>query len=259
MTLRELQAILAYRLGVARYLFIHIPKNAGVAINRAPALQYRVIRPEPFFHKSRAYTRELAKFMKSRGEHHGFQHARWRDLHPNVQKRLRAVALVRNPWARVVSRYRYARTAIAMDKARPDYIADTFEGFLEERHEYGDLPFFWHRAIRGWYPQADYVTDETGALRVDVLRLEAMNEEVTRYFGLSEPVAKRNVSIGPEQDYRRYYTPQTIQVVADWYARDIRLFGFDFDTLATRNTFYTGPAAQSAVDTMPQSTYTRNR
>ena len=239
MNLREIQSIAAYKLGIAEYMFIHIPKNAGVAMYRAPALRHRIIRAERFFHKSRAYTRDVAEMMQKRGEHHGFQHARWRDLHPKVQARLKAVALVRNPWARVVSRYRFARTAIENGKSPPDYIADTFEGFLEERHKYGNLPFYWHRAIRGWYPQADYVTDEAGTLRADVLRVEQMDSDVVRYFGLDAPIARRNASIGPKRSYRDYYTPETIQIVADWYAADIELFGFDFDTAATRNVVYT--------------------
>lgn len=238
MNLRELQSVAAYKLGIAKYLFIHIPKNAGVTMHRSPALRHRLVRAEPFFHKSRAYTEQVAEAMRARGEHHGFQHARWRDIHPNVQARLHAVAIVRNPWARVVSRYRFARTAVEYGKISADYIADSFEGFLEERHEYGHLPFYWHRAIRGWYPQADYVTDEAGELRVDILRVESMDRDVPRYFGLDQPVGRHNVSSGPRQDYRDFYTPATTQIVADWYASDIELFGFDFDTGATRNTVY---------------------
>ena len=238
MHLRELHAIAAYKLGIATHLFIHIPKNAGVSIHRAPALQGRLVRPEPFFHNSRSDALALVAIMKAQGEHHGIQHARWRDVHPKVRQKLRAVALVRNPWARVVSRWRFAQTAIHAGKLAPDYVPETFEGFLEERHEYGNRPLYWHRAIRGWYPQADYVTDEAGALRVDILRVEAMDRDVMRYFGLDAPIAPRNVSTGPKQDYRSFYTPETIRAVADWYAADIELFGFDFDTPATRGTVY---------------------
>jgi hypothetical protein len=34
------------------------------------------------------------------------------------------------------------------------------------------------------------------------------------------------------------YSPKTIQIVADWYQKDIVTWGFDFDTGAKKNTIY---------------------
>jgi hypothetical protein len=239
-TLNEVRAVLAWKLGRARWIFIHIPKNAGVSLRKAPELSGRLIGVEPWFLKSRDYKRDLLAFMTERGEHHGFQHARWRDIRPEVTAQLAAVAVVRNPWARTVSRWRFARTAMDRGRAEASYAAPEFEAFLEERHVYGALPYYWHRAIRGWYPQVDYVTDETGTLRADVLRLERLSVEAPRYFGLSDPPPPRNRSTAESADWRSHYTPRTIQIVADWYARDIAFFGFDFDTAATRNVTYAG-------------------
>ncbi|MDT8854283.1 hypothetical protein RNZ50_04360 [Paracoccaceae bacterium Fryx2] len=224
--------------GRARWIFIHIPKNAGVAIRKAPELAGKIVSADPYFHVSRTYTRALADTMRAKGEHHGFQHARWRDLNPRVTARLQPVAVLRNPWARTVSRWRFAQLAASQGKAPAQYATQPLEAFLEERHIFGAEPFFWHRAIHGWYPQADYVTDDTGALRVDLLRQEALSAESQRYFGLTRPVARRNVSSATGFDYRTAYDARTIRIVADWYARDIDLFGFDFDTAATRNTFF---------------------
>ncbi|WP_412506781.1 hypothetical protein [Roseovarius sp. SYSU LYC5161] len=156
MNLRELSATTIYQLGLARWLFIHIPKNAGMAIRKNPELSNCLVSADPWFHFNRNYTQELAAYMAERGEHHGFQHARLRDIRADVRARLQPVAVVRNPWARVVSRYRFARTAIEIGTADDDYVAPTFEAFLEERHVHGNLPFYWHRAIRGWYLQKDY-------------------------------------------------------------------------------------------------------
>lgn len=236
MTLRELRAILVWKLGIARWLFIHIPKNAGVSIAKHPELANSVVRADPYFHISRDYTRDLARVMAEQGEHHGFQHARLRDIRPGVLDRLQPVAIVRNPWARVVSRYRFAQTAVDHDKADAAYAAGSFEAFLEERHEYGNRPYYWHRAIRGWYPQADYVTDQAGVVQADILRQEDLAREATRYFGLTNPPKPRNVSTRDRgRRYQDYYSDRTVQIVADWYARDIETFGFDFDSPATRN------------------------
>ena len=95
---------------------------------------------------------------------------------------------------------------------------------------------YWHRAIRGWYPQRDYVVDEEGRIAVDILRLERLDEEAQHYLGLEEPLQRRNETHGA--DYRDYYDARTIQVVADWYSADIEAFGFDFDTPARRNCLY---------------------
>jgi hypothetical protein len=35
------------------------------------------------------------------------------------------------------------------------------------------------------------------------------------------------------------YTPETIQIVADWYQDDIDMWGYDFDTGANKN-YWTG-------------------
>ncbi len=236
LTLRELSAQLTYRLGLAKWLLIHIPKNAGVAMRRHRELETRMVRVERAFLISPEYRRELLRVMKEAGEHHGVPHARWRDVREDVRRKLQAVAVVRNPWARVVSRYRFALTAMESGRAPADYVPDSFEAFLEERHVYGNRPFYWHRAIRGWYPQADHVTDEAGNLRAHILRQERLSDEATRYFNLKTPLRRRNVSrAGGEKHWKDYYTQKTIQIVADWYAKDIEMFGFDFDTPARRN------------------------
>lgn len=237
-TLREAKAILDWHLGRARWIFIHIPKNAGVSIRKSPELAGRLISAEPYFLKSRAYVRQVRATMRAAGEHHGLQHARWRDIHPSVSSRLQAVAVVRNPWARTYSRWRFAQLAAEQGKLNTGTAAASLEEFLEERHIYGGREFYWHRAIHGWHPQIDYVTDEAGNLRADVLRFEELETEALRYFDLSVPVRKRNRTSRVGTDYREAYTKTSINIVAEWYRADIEAFGFDFDTAATRNTIF---------------------
>lgn len=238
-TLRELRALLSWKVGSARWLFIHIPKNAGVSIRKSPELAGRIVSAEACFYRSRKDVRALRDYMAARGEHHGIQHARWRDLDPKVTAQLSCVAIVRNPWARTVSRWRFARLAAGQGKLDPAAAPERFDDFLEQRHEFGREPYFWHRAIKGWYPQADYVTDAEGVVRADLLRFEDLDRDSTRYFGLKEPVRKRNLTAPTVFDYREIYDARSIQIVADWYARDIELFDFDFDTAARRHTLYT--------------------
>jgi len=219
-----------------RKIFIHIPKNAGMTIRKSPALQDKILPAIPEIHKNQEYSKAVKAHMDSIGDHHGFEHARWRDIKWGIRTSQDAFAVVRNPWDRVVSRYFFAKKVIEVEKKEPvgKHKIDSFEHFLEERHEWGGMKYMWHRAIRGWYNQVEYVIDKDRNIMCDILRFEDLNNELCRYFSLKEMSRARNVT-GLNEDYRSIYTPETIQIVADWYKDDIDTFGFDFDTGATKN------------------------
>lgn len=217
--------------------FVHIPKNGGQAIKRNTNLRHRLTTArESAVLCSSQYVKNLLATMKKYGEHHGKAHARWRDWRPEIRKK-RTFAVVRNPWSRTYSRWTFMNIIIKNrgEDHKAGYVPCSFEEFLEQRHEYGNLPFFWHRAVRGWYPQMDYVTDEEGNLRVDVLRTEHLNADITKYLGFDPHLERRNVSNTKKVDYRTVYTPETKKIVEDWYAQDIEFFGFTFDGPATKN------------------------
>lgn len=231
-------ALLAEKENEAR-LFIHIPKNAGMSIRRSPELKNLIIDAGPKQHKSAKYTQAVKRTMDGYNDHHGFEHARARDISPEVFKKRFAFAIVRNPWERVVSRYLFAKKVIENEKKVPASYADvsSFEAFLNERHKWGNKDYMWHRAVRGWYNQVDYVLDGPG--RVDVLRFEHLDEDLKTLFGDKLPegftIKPRNVTGLHEGSYLDFYTPDTADIVERWYAKDIEHFGFDFDLPATQN------------------------
>jgi hypothetical protein len=222
-------------------MFIHIPKNGGMTIRRNPDLLSKCLIATPNNHISPRYTKEMHQVMKENGEHEGNEHARWRDWNKDIRENNRAFAIVRNPWSRVVSRYEFARKVIYREKesdhyGEEDYIdCSSFEAFLETRHEWGGKEFFWHRAIRGWYPAFDYVSDEDGKVRCDILRFEHYSDDIKLYLGVLFNPQPRNVTGYKQSTYKDYYTDKTAQIVADWYQKDIDHWGFDFDTTAKRN------------------------
>ncbi|WP_298985817.1 sulfotransferase family 2 domain-containing protein [uncultured Roseibium sp.] len=228
------------RLGLApkKHLFIHIPKNGGMAIREAPQLQDRLVIANRRRLKSRAYADKLKAFMSERGGNPGYEHARLRDVDMSVRQATRAFAIVRNPWSRTVSRFKFALQTRIYEDRSPEATLAEFETFLEERHEWGGVEFFWHRAVAGWYAQEDYVLDEKGGLAVDILRQEHLSTEMQTYLGFTSELKRRNISTKSRADYRDLYTEKTIQIVADWYAADIDRFGFDFDTPATKSILY---------------------
>lgn len=222
-------------------LFIHIPKNGGMTIRRNRVLRPKVILATPDVHISPEYTRGLHRKMKEIGDHVGNEHARWRDITPRVTNNVQAFAFVRNPWDRVVSRYWFAKKVIEIEKESDHYgetdYADisSFEAFLEERHKWGGQEYMWHRAIRGWYPAFDHVSDRHGQVKCDILRFENYNEDIRAYLNIGFDPQPRNVTAVYNAPYQQMYTNRTRQIVADWYQKDIDYWGFDFDTGATKN------------------------
>ena len=228
-----------------RKLFIHIPKNGGMTIRKNPDIRRKVLLAGPDNHKSRTYTQGLEEKMSQTKDHQGYEHARWRDWKQDLKETHQAVAIIRNPWDRVCSRYMFAKKIQFHEGTQPTNYADvsSFEAFLEERHKWGGQEYMWHRAVRGWYPAFDHVSDEEGNNRCHILRFENYNEDVKLYFGLLANPEPRNVTRVPNDEghtgygtsYKDIYTEETIQIVADWYQKDIDYWGFDFDTSATRN------------------------
>jgi len=226
---------------LGKKLFIHIPKNGGMTIRKHPQLRSKVILATPDNHIDPAYTGGLVKKMRETGDEMGYEHARWRDINIGIRTNYPAFAIVRNPWDRVVSRYWFAKKVIEVERdsnvyGKKDYAdVSSFEAFLEERHKWGGQEYMWHRAVRGWYPAFDHVSDEEGNVKCDILRFEHYNDDVKSYFGILSNPEPRNVTGLLTNPYQSMYNEKTIEIVADWYAKDVEYWGFDFDTGATKN------------------------
>jgi len=221
-----------------KHLFIHIPKNAGMAIRSVDELQSRMIIVSKRRLVSKEYAETLKVYMEGIGHKPAYAHARLIDVDKSVRKGTQPFAVIRNPWARVVSRFKFAvKTRSA---ARGDQLSGKkgFEAFLEERHKWPDLDYLWPRPIMGWHPQADYVTDETGKVACTILRQEFLAEEAGTFFGIEKEIPRKNVSGHIGSDYRELYDERSIQIVGDWYKKDIEIFSFDFDKPAQKNTLF---------------------
>jgi len=184
-------------------LFIHIPKNGGTSVQK-----------------------EMTTLS--------FGHYRWRDVPRDIRYIYQSFAVIRNPWARMVSRYVMGIPTSNTNDHGTTW--NTFEEFLETRHLWTDKQ--WNDPIRSWNTQYDYVCDENDIVRCDILRLEFIDNELSPYLNLNTPYIVRENGGDYTRNYRDYYNEQTIQIVADWYAKDIDYWGFDFDTSATKNYHY---------------------
>ncbi len=228
------------RLGLIpkKYLLIHIPKNGGMALRKAPQLHSRLVLANRRRLKSKAYADELLEHMTAAGFHVGYEHARLRDIDTSVRLGTIPFAVVRNPWSRTFSRFKFYLQTEAARRRVPELTREGFAEFLETRHEWGGRDYFWHRASLGWFPQVDYVLNENGDLAVDLLRQENLTEEFSKYFMVQGALEKKNISRGSGSRYQQFYDAKTIQIVADWYQDDIDFFGFDFDGMAKTRTYF---------------------
>mgnify|MGYP001488576646 FL=1 len=185
-------------------LFIHIPKNGGTSVQK-----------------------EMTTLS--------FGHDRWRDVPRDIRYIHQSFAVIRNPWARMVSRYVMGIPTSNTNDHGTTW--NTFEEFLETRYVWTDKQ--WNDPIRSWNTQYDYVCDENDVVRCDILRLEFIDDELSPYLNLNTPYIVRENVGEYTRNYQDYYNnEQTIQIVADWYEQDIDYWGFDFDTSATKNYHY---------------------
>lgn len=223
----------------SKKLFIHIPKNGGMTIRHSSALKGKIFEAKANTHK-KDHAEAVREKMKKTNDAMGYEHARWRDIQEDITKNHKAFAIIRNPWDRVVSRYFFAKKVIEKEKKVPSSYANvsSFEEFLEERFKWDNEEYMWHRAVRSWYPAFDHVSDEDGNIRCDILRFESFNSDVCKYFNLREMTRARNVTGLNKVTYKDLYNKDTIQIVADWYSKDIETWGYDFDTGPIRNFYF---------------------
>jgi len=185
-------------------IFVHVPKAAGTSVSQA------------------LYGRPL-------------DHLRAREIRsvcPGDFQRLFTFSLVRNPWARTLSAYRFAcsgGTAVAGIRDAQRYQGPafrSFEAFLEEWLVHQDL----QRIDKVFRPQGYFLMDAAGQVMVEhVGRVEAMQETVAvlqRRLGRQLDIPRMN-ALSHGQDFRAAYrNPGCIEHVARLYREDIVNFGY---------------------------------
>ena len=82
--------------------------------------------------------------------------------------------------------------------------------------------------------QTDYLVDLHGNLIVDYLgHYESLAEDFTTVcsrIGVSHlPLPHKRKAADGDQDYRRYYSDETAELVALHFSRDIELLGYRFE------------------------------
>ena len=205
-----------------RFVFVHIPKTAGISIYEA---------------------------FGSRSQ---MGHLRLED-HPPFPADYFKFAIVRNPWDRAVSTYAYLRSGgrgNEFDLAAQEAVkaCSTFDRFARNIVEYqerlAELPApGWgipHRPEGGdpsdhRYPhlssQTTWTHDQNHQSILDFVgrfeQLDADLAHVAEVVGTELTLDRLNTS-DRDPDYRRYYTRRSRRAIARAYDEDIETFGYTF-------------------------------
>ncbi|MBE9638231.1 sulfotransferase family 2 domain-containing protein [Salipiger mangrovisoli] len=207
------------------YIFVHIPKTGGTSLARA--LEARA-------HRDDILVGDTPKALRRRGRLKGltprgrlWKHSTLADidgiLTPVQIAGMRRVALVRNPWDRMVSYYHWLRGQ------RFEHPAVR----LSQELDFG--AFLLHpqttASLRAW-PAERYLRDATGADRGDIwLRLEQLEGDLAPFeahLGFRLDIGHENAS-ARRRDYRGYYDARTADHLAEICALEIARFGYGFD------------------------------
>lgn len=192
----------------AGIVFVHVPKAAGTSISEA-------------------------LYGRITGHVRAIDVARWGS---SGVRRLPRVAVVRNPWDRLVSSYRFIKNGGGIGGPNvagiwrseqyeiPEF--SSFESFVNDWLVHKDV-----RRLDGVFqPQSQFVSHH-GEIIVDHLgRFEAL-DETYRYLAdhvQRLPRFEYSNRSGDPVDYRAFYTPELIECVGEIYADDVGLFGFKF-------------------------------
>lgn len=205
-----------------RFIFVHVPKSAGTSINRAL---------DPFAHRTEhLLVNRLLAAVGIHVNHYTYhkwkrfrRHATAREARRHLPARVYhgffKFAFVRNPWDRMVSQYHYILRKTSHHRHKLVKSLGGFEAYLK------------FEITRNKPLQKDFVTDARGRLLVDF---------VGRFERLADDFASICNAIGIEAElphacrtshtnYRSYYDPRTIELVASHFGEDVDFFGYTFD------------------------------
>ena len=178
--------------------FIHINKTAGTSVKRALKLP-------PSNHKTAS---EIIKVIGIEQWENSFN-----------------FTVVRNPWDKVTSHYfhRVKTNQTGLKEAPIDFnewVKLTY-GCQDERY-YNNPKMF--------MPQLDWITAEDDAILVDfICQFESLKEDflyVCERLGVNATLPHEKSTC--RESYNKYYNQESMDIIADWFEKDIQKFGYTF-------------------------------
>lgn len=185
-------------------IFIHIPKAAGVSINKV------------LFGNLGGAHRSVRSYKRIFG--------------PKTFQRYFKFTFVRNPYSRLLSAFRFLKQGgfnpkdeLWAKKHLAEY--DTFTEFVNEWLTDKTMMEYIH-----FHPQCMFVCDRTLEPEVDFIgrfeTLEADFNTICKRLNISQELEKHNQSQKKSVDWRTAYTDETQEKVYRLYQKDFEIFGY---------------------------------
>lgn len=186
-------------------IFVHIPKCAGMSIKKVL-----------YGNRAGGHT-TLSSYANV--------------FSPSEMSHYFKFTVVRNPWDRLVSAYHFLKVG-----GMNEYDATWAQENLAEYTSFRDFVMTWLNKenimkIYHFQPQSHFITDKHQALSVDFIAfLENIDKDFEYISKKVNPSAIMQVkNKSDHKDYKDYYDAEMILKVADIYAEDIQLLGYNFD------------------------------
>jgi len=203
--------VVVNRIKKNKAIFVHIPKSAGTSIR------------ESLFGGGGAH-RTIA----------GFQSV----LAPELFAECFKFTFVRNPWDRLVSAFFYLKNQNMMSNQR------WAKEHLSRFQDFNTFVTQWLTRDNIWSfvffrPQYHFICCEGRQPAVDFIgyyeNLVPDFTVICERIKSSAKLEEKNRNSRRGRDYREYYTDETRNLVAEIYAEDIELFGYNFDNSSLSN------------------------
>lgn len=182
------------------FIFIHINKTAGTSISKAIGLQ----------DKNHLTSKEVIDQIgeKKYAEAYKF-------------------AVVRNPWSKVVSHYKY-RVKTNQSNLNDENIS--FNDWVKVTYGKNKDPRYYNNP-KMFLPQVDWLKDYNEKISVDkIIKFEDLNNEfkkIAKEIGITNSLPHLNPT--KKEDYKSFYNTESIEIIKDWFKEDINLFNYRFD------------------------------
>jgi hypothetical protein len=208
------------------FLFVHIAKTGGTSVRDAlQKLRWR----DPYY-IPQFIASKLSGLVRHEAGIKMPRHAKVicaKEMLPQEYfDRLFKFAFVRNPWDLQVSSFHHIR------RERPRLMEgrDDFETFLRWKFD-PERPYQYH-IDTSIELQSDYLIDLHGKVVINFIgHYENLQEDfnhVCEKIGISPFQLPHKRKAADRSDYRKYYTDETVQLVADHFRRDVEILKYTF-------------------------------